>query len=202
MLLIRLIARSHVIAVVQRRNPGVLSMLTQRANKFFKGCFQESWRLDIQDVVMLQWKLLDGQGDSVNQAELDRTFSPGKTVTAFVNATWYKDCRLRLENSSGASFAATRYLPSNLEAAAIGNSFLAFFQLKNKELQLTADHAFEHISQRQNIESALRKQIDAGGGLPFAIVSIDCGPSNIDCATEQHCDPTTGKWYCGPAKPK
>jgi len=83
---------------------------------------------------------------------------PGNTIGVRQNVTSYRDCVYREGwNTTGASFVATRYRPSVLDASH-EDRFIIFLEPSDSGFQLTADSGFESMVKRSEVESLLNKK--------------------------------------------
>lgn len=136
----------HVLSladVVRTADVVAIVSTDQPAEKIIKdnlGCDLVQWHLIIESTLK-----------SVHQGS-----PPAKSdVYILSNITSVLDCTLRTGwKTSGASFVATQYIPSD-PTANTKKQFIVFLVVKNGVLELLTDNAFESINKKSDIESLL-----------------------------------------------
>jgi hypothetical protein len=82
---------------------------------------------------------------------------PGQTIDVRQNASSYQDCVFREGwKTAGASFEAYRYKPSVSDAQQ-QERFIVFLEPSERGFRLTADHGYDSIARKQEIESLLNR---------------------------------------------
>lgn len=134
----QLVREAHVIAVVS------LPAQHERTVRDAQGCLQVMWRLRVDEV--LKTHRLPADGSAV---------ASGHEVEVLVNPTSLRDCTLRTQFSSGASFRALRYAPAGATAgthgAPAGRPFLVFLAANGGALAFAADQAWEALEHRPEV---------------------------------------------------
>lgn len=134
----RLVREADVIAVVSLPAPH------ERTVRDAQGCLQMLWRLRVEEVLKKH-----------SPQALGPAGAPEGEVDVLVNPTSLRDCTLRTQYSSGASFRALRYTPLGATAgphgAPAGPRFLVFLAAQGGALQLAADGAWESLDRQPEV---------------------------------------------------
>lgn len=130
------LARSaDIVAVVSKTGP------FEETTKDKLGCDRVRWHLIVNGMLKKQ-----------------RSDYPevGSTLVVLTNVASVRDCTLRKGwNTTGASFSASRYQPSD-PAAIAKKQFIVFLVMKDGVLELVSVNAFESINRKEDIESLVR----------------------------------------------
>jgi hypothetical protein len=130
-----LVRSADVVAVVSRAQP------FEKTTKDKLGCDRVQWHLTVIGILKTQ-----RQDYPEARSHLE----------VLSNVTSVQDCTLREGwKTTGASFAASRYRPSD-PTAITTKQFIVFLVVKNGVLELLADNAFESINRKSDVESLLR----------------------------------------------
>lgn len=95
--------------------------------------------------------------DKVIKADLSVSLRAGDEIHVLQNVTGVTDCIFREGwKTSGVSFSAERYQPSNPSALAEQEKLIVFLVLRNGKFELRTENAFEELKQQKNIEALFR----------------------------------------------
>jgi hypothetical protein len=130
-----LVRSASVVAVVSKAQP------FEKTTKDKLGCDRVQWHLTVVDILKTH-----RQGYPEVRSNLE----------VLSNVTSVRDCTLRDGwKTTGASFAASRYKPSD-PTAITTQQFIIFIAMKDGVLELLSDNAFESINRKTDVESLLR----------------------------------------------
>lgn len=149
----QLVARSHLIAIVQKRQP-----FTERSTQLESGCKGLRWPFLIKEVLNQQTTLkvvpnmsMSRPSNVIDSALLKELAMPGKKVDVLFNQVSVQDCQNRLVNGSGASFPAERYNPSMPDLLTKRNEFIVFMMVQGKDLVLTTITSIESTTKKDEV---------------------------------------------------
>ena len=155
--LVELTQAAQIVAIVTKATP---FEITARGKY---DCDQLSWRLKVKEILKSLPEVIGvpQNPDTIAPQDLKNLAKPGATIEVNYNVTSLKDCIFREGwKTTGASFLAIRYLPSDPQTVAKHNEIIVFLVVRDGRFQLVADAAFETIGKRKELESILDQRKD------------------------------------------
>jgi hypothetical protein len=124
-------AKSDAVLIVEKVKPFQLS-----ERKLAGNCVELSWPLKVKEVLKNKTK---------------EHIEVGKSISVIVNATAIFDCSTRIDNPTGVSFAAERYVPSTPLLLDNIDMFIIFVRADKKQIHLIAQDSIEQVLRKEEI---------------------------------------------------
>jgi len=151
----KLVEKSHIVAVVEKRQP-----FEEKSRRLSENSEELSLPFTIKEILCRKANPvseLQSLASDTEQLSIKDIAIPGKEIDVVFNEVSILDQEFRAYNESGASFRADSYTPSGNDILENNNEVIVFLKIRGQSLAFSAQNAFESTAKKDEVIRIISK---------------------------------------------